>query len=865
MLIPVAILLLVIFFTMKREKRRKGKTIASLVFHGVIALILAVLASGFCISTETDRQSTVILVDVSESTLSAREDMSDVCQSLLDEFETRDVKGVVLFGQDTIFVGSKSQWGNVTMKKVDVSGSDITSAMYQAVKLMDKYAHKRIILLSDGKETSGDALYAARRLADEGVRIDTMYFDTNQNTQPEVQISTMSSMGGSYVGEALTISLTLESNLEGEATVTLYDGDTLIEERSVVLTQDERVVTFDLTAETVGLHTYWAVLACAQDTETRNNEAYVALRTFGQTSILIIAQDPAEAEGLKQILSADAEVTVVSQEDAPSDLPALCDYDGYYLMNVDAQALPQDLASSLDTAVNFFGKSLCFVGGDQTFSKGNMKDTAYEKMLPLEAGANNGKRIIFLVIDVSGSMEENNGLELAKVGAVKVLESMQTNDYVCVIAFAGNAQTVVQPTPMTAENKEKVALAIGGITVGGGTAYTPALDEVTRYLRKLDETTTIRHVIFLSDGEPAENTKNIYEKVKDMHKNYGMVLSGVEVQIDMGGRVNEGTNDRSTRGRELESSSPLKRMAALADGEYTLVTNIMDLPNIMVAQTENFSTQYAFENTFQPVIAVRDEVTEGVGSLPVIKGYVGMHPKENAVVHLTADTGNPIYASWAYGEGVVSCFTTDLTTQWCEAFLDGEAGRQLIRNAMKATLPATRFDAALIPSVSVDGSHVTIKAELPEGENDFELVAEVTGAEQQKIQLDRVSASTYEGSLVLGTSGEYEVTITWRKRAKVVDKATAVFAVSYSGEYDLFREGDNTLLAGMAETTGGALDANPHDLAILDMGVFHSVITFELPLCIIAVLLMLVDIIIRRLKWEEIKRFFASRGKDLAS
>ena len=113
--------------------------------------------------------------------------MTAICESLLDEFAERDVKGVVLFGQDTVFVGTKSRWGKVSLKKADASGSDITSAMYRAVDLMDKYRHKRIILLSDGKETSGDALYAARRLAEEGVRIDTMYFDTNGQAEQRMR------------------------------------------------------------------------------------------------------------------------------------------------------------------------------------------------------------------------------------------------------------------------------------------------------------------------------------------------------------------------------------------------------------------------------------------------------------------------------------------------------------------------------------------------------------------------------------------------------------------------------------------------------------------------------------------------------
>ena len=88
-----------------------------------------------------------------------------------------------------------------------------------------------------------------------------------------------------------------------------------------------------------------------------------------------------------------------------------------------------------------------------------------------------------------------------------------------------------------------------------------------------------------------------------------------------------------------------------------------------------------------------------------------------------------------------------------------------------------------------------------------------------------------------------------------------VFAVSYSGEYDLFREGDPTLLSEIAASTGGTLDMDPYELARQELGVIRSVTTFELPLCIIASILLLVDIILRRLTWADVRKWLARKGK----
>ena len=102
LLIPAVVLLLGIFFFMKKDTRRKGKTVASLILHVVVAVILAVLAAGLSVSSETDRQSTVILMDVSDSTLAVQGDMTAVCEAVIRVFPEKDVKGVVFFGSDTI-------------------------------------------------------------------------------------------------------------------------------------------------------------------------------------------------------------------------------------------------------------------------------------------------------------------------------------------------------------------------------------------------------------------------------------------------------------------------------------------------------------------------------------------------------------------------------------------------------------------------------------------------------------------------------------------------------------------------------------------------------------------------------------------
>lgn len=855
LLIPAAIVLLILYLTMKKDVRKRGKTIASLILHGVISFVLVLLAAGFSLVSRTDRQSTVILYDFSESAQGAQEEMAENCEALLSAFDAENLKGVVAFGNHTVYFAKKSfDGGSVKPEKVDQAGTDIASAMNYAVSLMDKYTHKRIILLSDGKETSGDAEYAAKRLAEEGVRIDTMYFGIDEIVGEEVQISQMTSQGGGYEGDTVKLLVTVEGNVGCDATLSVYEGDSLLESRDIQLSAGESTLEFECVAEESGMHCYRAVLVCEHDTEERNNEAFSALRTYGDTSVLIVASDPEDAEALKQVLSISSEVTVVKQTEAPCDLPTLCHYDSIYIMNADAEKLPEGFGDAVDTAAKVYGKNVCYVGGDSTFSEGHMKGTVYESMLPLEFGADDGKdTLLIIVMDTSGSMvgADINLLELAKIGAIKSLDSLDTNDYVSVISFSGTAIVEVYPTLLTAENKKQVAADISAIGVGGGTEYVPALrkvssvvDDAVKNQMSFDQT----HVIFLSDGSPNEATSFILRYV-DALSDKGITVS----TIGLGGR--------SLFGPMAEYGGVLEQMAERGDGRYNYVYNAMDLPDIMLEESESVSSQYAFEESFVPVVAHLDELTEDMGEMTAMQGYVGMRAKEDAVVYLNSGRGDPIYASWEYGEGTVSCFTTDLSGEWCGTWLASDTGKTFVADAMEHALPEVRYASSIIPDVTVDGGHVTLKATLPEGNSECDVIAEITGPETQKVQLERISATGYEASVKLTQTGEYEVSFTQKSRGKTVDEAYTVFAVSYSGEYDMFRESGSDLLATISAVSGGSFTQDPAELAAVDYDIRISFISQELPLCIIAAVLLLADIILRRFTRAELKKLFR-RKKD---
>ena len=87
---------------------------------------------------------------------------------------------------------------------------------------------------------------------------------------------------------------------------------------------------------------------------------------------------------------------------------------------------------------------------------------------------------VFLV-DVSGSMDSSDKLELLKSGLVKLLDKLNPNDRISLITYSGNVQKLLESTPVSEKNKIKKAikeLDASGCTAGGAAlemAYEEAL------------------------------------------------------------------------------------------------------------------------------------------------------------------------------------------------------------------------------------------------------------------------------------------------------------------------------------------------------------------------------------------------------
>ncbi len=374
-------------------------------------------------------------------------------------------------------------------------------------------------------------------------------------------------------------------------------------------------------------------------------------------TFLIVADSGQAAETILPFLPGNVDADVCTPSEAPVSLAGLSPYRKIILLGVSADDLPERFGSQLALYAEEGGHVLA-AGGEHGLSLGNMKGTAYETLLPVsfDYSAENGDGVaLILVIDTSNSMSDpdmrgrTEKLSMAKQGTIRCIETLKAEDTVGIISFSDSAVLRSPLVPATETEKAVLARIVSSLETNGGTLYGGALQRARKELRASDA--QIRHVIFLSDGEPSDGQYN--EKLVRLMVEEGVTISTIAIGY---------------------SSPILSEMAAKGGGRTYLVENVEDLPDIMFAETETvLSDPLKLKET--AVILQGGIPTD----LPALHGYVGTTMKENADLALQTETGDPILAEWKFGRGTAAAFASDLAGDWTAEWRETNPGRRMLR------------------------------------------------------------------------------------------------------------------------------------------------------------------------------------------
>lgn len=106
---------------------------------------------------------------------------------------------------------------------------------------------------------------------------------------------------------------------------------------------------------------------------------------------------------------------------------------------------------------------------------------------------------LVLLVDVSGSMQEADKLPLLKSAFRLLIQKLEPEDTVAIVTYAGDAGTVLEPTPVS--DKAKILDALDDLRPGGSTAGAAGIEEAYRLAETARVKGGVNRVLLATDGD----------------------------------------------------------------------------------------------------------------------------------------------------------------------------------------------------------------------------------------------------------------------------------------------------------------------------------------------------------------------------
>jgi len=430
--VPLGVLALAAFRTMTRT-RRGSAAIARAALFSLIALALAG-ASGI---RENDRMAVVVVADASGSVLRygpAAEDQDSAAtlsmrrfiDSIGDARGSDDLLGVLAFASDPmpVFSPTAGPVSDRALPELPDGGTNIAAALNAAAAMIPPDATGRIVLISDGNSTTGDAIASAERLtraralgegARGGLPIDVVPID--YQVQREVLIEFVDAPPRAARGSTTPVRVGLRSTSPAAGTLRVLLNDQDIgQQRRVLLDEGRSVEVFNVPLPEGRIHRFEAIFepeereGLVADTTLANNSGQAFTISPGDGAVLIVhRQGGTESDTLAATLRAmDLAVEQRPPLGVPNDLVSLEAYDLVILAGVGADQVPIDSQQALAGFVTQLGGGLIMIGGRRSFGSGAWRGSPIEPILPVHLDlpqlVQTPEVAIAIVLDNSGSM-----------------------------------------------------------------------------------------------------------------------------------------------------------------------------------------------------------------------------------------------------------------------------------------------------------------------------------------------------------------------------------------------------------------------------------------------------------------------------
>lgn len=736
------------------------------------ALVLA--AADVPLPTGRAGRDVMFVLDQSDSVwVRAQQEAVAVARQMSQQMSRGDRAGVVVFGGSAAVAQPLLEREPDFAASVQVPGgsSNIASALRLARRALPASGERRLVLLSDGRQTDGEARDEAAQAAAAGVRIDVVATGTPER-RPAL-IRSVRAPAEARSGEPFLATVVVDGRPGSTVQVTAGLHDEPAREHPVTLDATGRgQLSLSFRRAETGLYT---VLARTGDDGDAG--AGAAVHVTGPPRALYVGQE-SDSPVLRALRTAGVHVEHTTASGAPETTAGLASFDLVVLDDSPAIALGEGRLGALASYVQREGGGLLLLGSARSLEAPAFTDTPLAPLLPLDVRPRPGTRApsagYVVVFDKSGSMSDRSDgipkIELARQAAIRVLGVLPPGDGFGVIGFDA------KPTALMPLGQERDAgtlrAALSRVTPSGATAAGPAVSLAGQWLQ--DAHLDRRHVLLVSDGRTsAADLDLMAQAARDARMELSIIAIGADAN------------------REA-----LTRLATSTGGRAYFPEDLRDLPALAARDAVRSRGGVSVEERFTVQAPVAHPVLGGLvrSRLPVLDGYVVGALTPGSTALLQSHLGDPVLALTQAGLGRTAVYTADLQSGWSAGMRNWtDAGtfwvqlvRWLSRPGSDNRLPFSAVEARGGILVSVDtgespGSlrdgHIRVEVQTPQG---------IT----RQVPMVPAGSGSFEGQLAVDSPGTYPVMV------------SATDAVTGAG----FRRQAGVYVSGTMERLGGDPD-----------------------------------------------------------
>ena len=766
---------------------------------------LSCVAAAFAVTapelgSPLDRTTIVLAIDRSRSielVPSADKRIATELQLAERGMHEDDRIGTVVFGADAVTEDPPRPKSDLPPpQRIDVGrdGTDVEAAIRRAMAELPTDTSGRIVLITDGVQTRGDALAAAALAVAANVPIDVVPLD--QKVVPDVRVVSVRAPTHADEGEALDLRVVTSSASPAEIDVRVKRDGQPIHQGRVRIGEGEDVLHLREVAAEPGLHRYDVEVSAvdpALDGAPEDNAGSTFVRVRGPSLALVLEGDAGKGAPLARALEAAGfKVSQAGTNGVPADVGGLASFDLVVLSDVRASDLAPIQIEALASYTKDLGGGLLLMGGDRSFGPGGYARTPLEDVSPVAFDLKEEKRRASLAeviaIDYSGSMAMTVGgktkLALANEAAARSASLLGPGDRIGVEHVDDRVAWTIPLGPVT--DVDAIASKIRAVDVGGGGIYTDIALKAA-YDALVKESVNLKHVLLFADGADAEQLTGCRALVKTAYER------GITTSVISLGRGSD--------------TAELEVLSKIGNGRFYLIDDATKLPAVFTQETILASKGAIKEETFRAGVRAPMAGTRGIDfeGAPPLDGYVITVPKARATVGLTALEGDPLLAAWSVGIGRSAAFTSDFKDRWGYRWLQwagamkvfGQVGRDTAR---KADDPRVRLES------DTSSGELHLRADVIGDDGRAQtfrrLTVHVAGPDgfSRDVALEAVGAGRYAARVPLSRPGTYVSTARDDLSGDAVGTTGAVLT---AGEELRPTGTDRALLTRIATMTGG--------------------------------------------------------------